>query len=178
MPINKLDPLIFMRLITILRRIQLRTAFFRPSPLFIGFAILAVLLPSFANGQIISPTTVVITAGEPITPVEFSVTGGDGSTTWGNSTKTPPPSGLTFSSSGILSGTPASPGNRTFSIWSKRPTASANVTLRILPNSPTIISPSTSFLGPASLRVPKAECHLIVGTLKFRKSLLLPLLAR
>ncbi|MBU6183560.1 MAG: hypothetical protein KGR46_12210, partial [Verrucomicrobia bacterium] len=124
-------------------------------------AAFAVFLPSAALAQErqITPSTVTITAGDPITPIQYSVTGGTSQTKWGSSFKLPP--GLQLSETGVLSGTPQIPGvwgngskqRATFS--TSLPVFSQNVTIIIQPNAPTITSPANgSNLGSANLNRP------------------------
>jgi formylglycine-generating enzyme required for sulfatase activity len=113
---------------------------------------LAVLLPVPGWAQV-TPSAVTLVAGDPITPVQFSLAKGSSRTTWGAVFKLPP--GLELSPAGLLSGTATGPGNYSQRIATANPSFGQNVTISILPNAPRITSPADrTHLGNAGLRLP------------------------
>jgi formylglycine-generating enzyme required for sulfatase activity len=90
-------------------------------------------------GMAISENASVVITGtqhQPLTPTQFSVTGGRPAYVW-SSTPTPPAGGLTLNATtGILSGVPTTAGNTTISVRvtdGASQTATRNCTIRILP---------------------------------------------
>jgi hypothetical protein len=107
---------------------------------------------SKAAAQNISPSIVTVVAGDPITPIQFSATGGNSSTNW-RASDLPP--NLVLSSDGVLSGIPSRPVTQNSTIRSSRPSASRKVLFTIQPNAPTISSPATgTHLGNATIGMP------------------------
>jgi formylglycine-generating enzyme required for sulfatase activity len=101
-------------------------------------------------GMAISENASVVITGnqhQPLTPTQFSVTGGRPAYVW-SSTPTPPAGGLTLNATtGILSGVPTTAGNTTISVRvtdGASQTAIRNCTIRILPAANLTITSASS----------------------------------